>query len=414
MGKVERFKARYIVKGFMQVEGLDFNETFAPTCKPETKRILLALGAQDDLVLHQMDVKSAFLNSPLAETVYMEQREGFSSGDSQVCLLQRSLYGLRQAGRDWYQTLSTFLLDEGFTRSSNDFCLFTTRGTNDAMIYVLFWVDDIIIGFRCQDEVDKLRSRFSERFKMDDRGALFWCLGMQVKQSPGTVTVNQSRYIDNCLERFGLAECKPVGTPADISAQLSKKDCPEAGSAEAVSMKAEDYRGILGSLLYIAKQTRPHILATVRQLSRFLENPGRVHWVAAKMVLRYLKGSKDLELCYTKEAGGVKLYRSADADWAGDLDDRRSTTGYSFHLQKVGAAISWSTKKQPTAAISTSEAEYQAMAAAIQEALYLRSLLDEMGVVIDGPTVIKEQQRLLFVHDEGNKRCNDLCAGLGR
>ena len=147
---------------------------------------------------------------------------------------------------------------------------------------MLVWVDDIIIGCRCQDEVDKLRSRFSERFKMDDRGALFWCLGMQVKQSPGTVTVNQSRYIDNCLERFGLAECKPVGTPADISAQLSKKDCPEAGSAEAVSMKAEDYRGILGSLLYIAKQTRPHNLATVRQLSRFLENPGRVHWVAAK------------------------------------------------------------------------------------------------------------------------------------
>ena len=205
MGQVERFKARYEVKGFMQVEGLDFNETFAPTCKPETKRILLALGAQNDLVLHQMDVKSAFLNSALAETVYMEQPEGFSSGDSQVYLLQRSLYGLRQAGRDWYQTLSTFLLDEGFTRSRNDFCLFTMRGTNDAMIYVLVAVDDIIIGRRCQDEVDKLRSRFSKRFKMDDRGALSWFLGMQVKQSPGTVTVNQSRYIGDCLERFGVA-----------------------------------------------------------------------------------------------------------------------------------------------------------------------------------------------------------------
>ena len=172
MGQVERFKSRYGVKGFMQVEGLDFNETFAPNCKPETKRILLALGAQDDLVRHQMDVKSAFLNSPLAETVYMEQREGFSSGDNQVGLLQLSLYGLQQAGRDWYQTLSTFLLDEGFNRSSNGFCLFTIRGTNDAMIYVLVWVDDIIIGCRCRDEVDKLRSRFSERFKMDDRGAL--------------------------------------------------------------------------------------------------------------------------------------------------------------------------------------------------------------------------------------------------
>ena len=121
----------------MQVEGLDFNETFAPTCKPETKRILLALGAQDDLAFHQMSVKSAFLNTALAETVYMEQPEGFSSGESQKCLHQRSLYGLRQARRDWYQTLSTLLLDEGFNRSSNNFCMFMMRGTEDTMIYVL-------------------------------------------------------------------------------------------------------------------------------------------------------------------------------------------------------------------------------------------------------------------------------------
>ena len=133
----------------------------------------------------QKGCKSAFLNSPLAQTVYMEQPEGFSSGDTQVCLLQRSLYGLRQARRDWYQTLSTLLLDEGFTGSSNNFCVFTMRGTNDAMIYVLVWVDDIIIGCRCQDEVDKLRSRFSERLKMDDRDALSWLLAMQVKHQLG-------------------------------------------------------------------------------------------------------------------------------------------------------------------------------------------------------------------------------------
>ena len=165
------------------------------------------------------------------------------------------------------------------------------------MIYVLVWVDDIIIGCRYQDKVDKLGSRSSERFKMDDRGALSWFLGMQVKQSPGTLTINLFRYINNCLEHFGLTECKSVGTPADISAQLSKKDCPEAGSAEAVSMKAEDYRDIVDSLLYIAKQTRPNILASVTQLSRFTENPRRVHWVAAKRVLCYPKGSKDMELC---------------------------------------------------------------------------------------------------------------------
>ena len=238
--------------------------------------------------------------------------------------------------------------------------------------------NDIIIGCICQDEVDKLRCRLSERFKMGDRGALSWLLAMQAKQSPGTVTANQSRYIADCLERFSLVEGKPVGPTADISAQLSKKGCNEAGSAEEVSMPAEDYRGVVRSLLYIAKQTRPDILATVTQLSPFLENPGRAHWVAAKSGLRYLKESKDLELCYTKKVGGVKLCGFADADWAGDLDDRKSTTGYSFHLQIAGAAISLSTKNQPTAAISTSEAEYQAMAATVQEDLYLRLLVDEI------------------------------------
>ena len=130
----------------------------------------------------------------------------------------------------------------------------------------------------------------------------------------GTVTVNQSHYIDDCLEHFGLAECKPVGISANISGQLSKKDRTEAESPEAVSMKAEDYRGIMSSLLYMVKQTRPNILATVTQLSRFLENPASVHWVDAKRDLRYLNGSKDLELCYNRDADGIILHELADAD----------------------------------------------------------------------------------------------------
>ena len=153
MGQMERFKVRYVMKGFMLVEGLDFNETFAPTCQPETKRILLALGAQDDLVLHQRDVQSDFLISSLAETVYLEQPEMFISGDSQVFLIQRKLYRLEEAERDCYKMLSTFLFDEVFIRSSNNFCLYTMSGTHDAMIYVLVRVDGIIIGCRCQDKL---------------------------------------------------------------------------------------------------------------------------------------------------------------------------------------------------------------------------------------------------------------------
>ena len=153
----------------MQVPGLDFHETCAPTCKPETMRILFTLAAQWGLHLHQMDVKTAYLNSPLSETVYMEQPEGFVEGRDKLCLLQRSLYGLKQAGRDWNQTLSSFLEKAGFSRSKNNCCLFT-KTTGDGICYVLVWVDDIIICCKDENHIAKLRKDFNQRFKMDDRG----------------------------------------------------------------------------------------------------------------------------------------------------------------------------------------------------------------------------------------------------
>ena len=158
-------------------------------------------------------------------------------------------------------------------------------------------------------------------------------------------------------------------------------------------MKGCDYRAIVGCLLYIAKQTRPDILATVSKLSRYLENPGKVHWMAAKRVLRYLKGTRELGLTFRRDADGLQLLGACDADWASDVDNRRSTTGFAFRIQKEGAAISWNSKKQPTAAISSSEAEYQEMAAAVQEVLYLRSLLEEMDVKSEGDTVIQEDNQ---------------------
>ena len=266
-GNIDIFKARYVAKGFMQVPGLDFHETYAPTCKPETMRTLFALAAQWGLELHQMDIKTAYLNSPLTETVYMEQPEGFTEGNDKVCLLQRSVYGLKQAGRDWYQTLSSFLEETGFIRSKNDFCLFTSS-VGDELCYVLLWVDDIIIGCKSKGRINKLRDDFNQRFRLDDRGPLAWFLGMIIKQQSGAVTVSQTQYIDECLRRYGLDDCKPVSSPADVNSSFSKADCPEGGSTEAAEMKGCDYRGIVGCLLYIAKQSRPDILATVSRLSR--------------------------------------------------------------------------------------------------------------------------------------------------
>ena len=198
-----------------------------------------------------------------------------------------------------------------------------------------------------------------------------------------------TRYIDLCLRRYGLDDCKPVSIPADANSSITSVDCPEGDSTEAAEMKSCDYRGIVGCLLYIAKQTRPGILATVSRLSRYLENPGKVHWMASKRLLRYLKGTRELGLSFRPKADGLQLFGACDADWASDVDDRWSTTGFAFIVQKEGAAISWNSKKQPTAAILSSEAEYQAMAAAVQEVLYLRSLLEEMGIKSEGAPVIQ-------------------------
>lgn len=184
-----------------------------------------------------------------------------------------------------------------------------------------------------------------------------------------------------------------MSTPADANSTFNRDDCPSLAPKKKVRLKPLDYRDNFGCCLYIAKQTRPDILATVVKLSRFLDNPGKAHWKAAKRALRYLKGTRQLELAYRKHDADLELTGACDADWASDTDDRRSTTGFAFSLHAEGSSISWNSKKQQTAAISTCEAEYQAMAAAVQEVLYLRSLLCEMGISNNSPTTILEDNQ---------------------
>ena len=203
----------------------------------------------------------------------------------------------------------------------------------DDLCYVLVWVDDIIIGCKNKGRIKKLREDFNQRFRMDDRGPLSWFLGMVIKRQPGAVTVSQTQYNDECLRQFGLDDCKPVSTPADVNNSFSRADCPKDGSTEAAEMEGCDYRAIEGCLLYIAKQTRPDILAIVSKLSRYLENPGKVHWMAAKRVLQYLKGTRELGLTFRRDADGLQLLGACDADWASDVDDRRSPNGFAFRIQ---------------------------------------------------------------------------------
>ncbi|CAB4033849.1 Hypothetical predicted protein [Paramuricea clavata] len=373
-GQVDTLKARYVAKGYAQIEDLDFFDTYAPTCKPETFRILLATAARKDLYLGQMDVKSAYLHSKIEEEIYLEQPEGFvkkaSSGQKLVCKLNKSIYGLKQAAKNWYEALTSLLLKKGFKRSCNDYCLFVRKEENGTFSYSSGWSSDIVVAGATEEAINEIKSMLNENFKMDDRGDLNWFLGMQILLSHDKITVDQTKYIETVLQEFNMSDCKAVATPGEVNLKLVKSN----EGKKLVDPKL--YRSLVGSLLFIGKQTRPDILNIVNQLSRFLDKPDESHWKAAKRVLRYLKGTTDLRLTFLKNSS-CDIVGDSDADWSGDLNDRKSTTGYYFKFEGNGGAISWDVKKQATVALSTAEAEYQAMAAAAQEAIYLRALLKE-------------------------------------
>lgn len=256
-GQVDKYKARYVAKGFAQVEGLDFFETYAPTCKPETFRTLLAVAAQKDLHLGQMNVKSAYLHSPIEEEIYLEQPEGVTkrgeNGQTLVCKLNKSIYGLKQAAKNWYESLANLLIKNGFQRSRNDCCLFVRKEKDGTFSYILVWIDDMIIA-GAPEVVNGNKSMLEKNFKMDDRGELHWFLGMRILRSGDKITVDQEKYIENVLDQFNMSNCKPVATPGEVNLKLAKN------SDEQQLVDEKLYRSLVGSLLYIGKQTRPDIL----------------------------------------------------------------------------------------------------------------------------------------------------------
>ena len=307
--QVEKYKARYVAKGFKRVERLDYFETFAPTCKPETFRILLQLSAKQGHVMHIFDVKSAFLHSPKEEEVYLEQPQEFvkqgSDGEKLVCRPNKSIYGLKQTANKWYKEPANFLLRQGFTRSRNDLCLFA-RAEKEGHTFILIWVD-IIVASRSMTVFSDVKKAVKATFHTEDRGRLQWFLGLRIRREEGKVTVDPERYIETMLEWFQMDQCKPSRTPAELN--LTIQTAPNRD--EEVDQRI--YRSLVGSLLYLAKQTRPDIIFTVNILSRPMKAPNNQHWICGKGLLRCFQGSKVLKLTYTKEAS-YDLVGESDAD----------------------------------------------------------------------------------------------------
>lgn len=375
-GSLDKLKARLVARGFEQLAGVDFHETFSPVVKFTTLRFMFALAATRGWEIQQLDVNNSFLNGDLEETIYMTQPKGFEDPEHPhyVCKLLKSIYGLKQAPRAWYEKLKKCLLQLGFQRSTSDFSLFY-KTTDGALLLILVYVDDILITGDSQPQILEIIKLLNASFALKHPGKVHYFLGIEVSQAHGTYSLNQSQYILELLDKNDLADCNSCATPMTTALKLSK------GQGSPLT-NPTPYRSTVGALQYLTL-TRPDIAFTVNKLSQFLQQPTDTHWMACKHLLRYLKGTHNLALHFTPSSS-LSFSGFADADWASCPDDRRSTGGHCVYFGTN--LIAWASKKQPVVSRSSAESEYRSLANAAAELLWLHSLCSELGVRYTAPS----------------------------
>ena len=384
----ETFKARLVVRGNQQIEGEDYSETFAPVVRFETVRLLISLDAQGLFELHSMDVSTAFLNGFIKEDIYMSVPFGLSM-PNKVCKLHRSLYGLKQSPRMWHNELSSFLLEIGFVRSGYEPCVFIKK-SNKFVSVVAVYVDDLLLGCsRGPHALQELKKAISSKFTVRDLGPVKSFLSINIVKTPEFIKLDQRDKILALLVKYGLSDCKSAPTPLDPGTQLTKDDCPQT-KEEMLAMTRFPYRAIIGSLLFISVCSRPDIAFAVNSLSQFMHNPGMIHWKALQRVLRYLSGTAGYCLKYSRSAA-PKFDAYVDSNWGGDLDNRRSTSG--FIVRVNGSPVQWRSVRQRSVALSTMEAEYMALAEVTKEIIWFRGVLGELDLLSNKPTTVYEDNQ---------------------
>lgn len=385
-GEIEKYKARYVAKGFTQTKGIDYQETFAPVVRLETLRFMLNVAITEELDILHLDVVTAFLYGELHEEVYIAVPEAYQSPQllkmkKPVCRLNKAIYGLKQAGRCWNEKIKKFLLENGFQQSKSDQCLFY-KGDKDSTCYIPVYVDDcLLIGN--QEAIAEMKKIFCSTFKMNDLGQLSALLGINITRTENEITLDQSYYITRIIQKFGMSDCKAVATPMEGSLPPN----PSAPKFEDVNL----FQQAIGSLIYLSKATRPDIAYAVSTVAQSMKNPTEEDWVKVKRIFRYLQGTTNLKLKYKKGRGGMIGY--ADASFAEDKFDRKSISGYAFLAN--GGAVSWRSRKQPIVAISSTEAELIALCSAVQEAIWFKKMSTEIGLLQNPITVREDNQSTL-------------------
>jgi len=381
-------KARLVGKGYTQQLGIDYNETWAAVTRLESVRMTAAVAAKYNLKLWRIDFVGAYLNSLTKEDIYMKQPEGFVEAgyEDYVAKLVHTIYGTMQGAHDWYETLSTTFRELGYTTSRADPCV---RFKEEDGKYTITdtYTDDIFGASRDDEEIKERKDEIGKVWDIKDVGETEYFLGMRVQQDlkSGTIRLTQRPYWEHVLARFHMDKITPRNTPLPIGIILDTNMSPKTDS-EKKEMDDKPYRSILGSVMWGQLATRPDLSFSISLLARFQANPGIEHWKALIHVVGYIKNTLDYGLTYSRDSD-ISPTAFVDADYGGCKDTRRSTSGYVFTM--AGGAVTWSSKRQATVALSTVEAEYVAMSRCAQQMCWIHSWLDEVKVKYSLPGLIK-------------------------
>lgn len=393
--RVERFKARLVARGFSQVLGKDYNETFAPTVRMDTLRLFLAIVAKEDLECSHFDIKNAFTESHLKEEIYLAPPQGVTVRKGHVLHALRSLYGLKQAGRDWSLLLKEELIRMGFVQSLADPCLYICQ---ERKLYLLVYVDDILAASSSQEQIDWFSTQLSARFKTKNLREISKILGIRVirDRKRRTLTLDQEEYLDAALTKFGITHAQYVSKKIPAADYHHLR--PATGDDEMID--TTEYQQAIGSMIHPMVYTRPDIAFVLGRLSQYMAKPAKHHGLALKNLMRYLRSTIKQKICYgpggvqsdiAKEYGlpteTAKVY--TDADWASDRHDRKSISG--GVVMFYGGPISWSSKKQNSVATSSAESEYISMAMFVKQGRWVAQVLKDLGkpeyISTEGDTV---------------------------
>ena len=373
-GTIERYKARLVLKGFRQRHGVDYDKVFAPVVRMSTVRLFFSMVASHDLECHQIDIKNAFVQSTLAEEIYMQQPPSFEDGTGSVLVLNKSLYGLKQAPRVWHQTLTAYLFEIGCTQCQSDGALFTLC-SDGVVVYILLYVDDIQIASEQLSRVTAVKKLLLAKFPGRDLGETQFFLQMSVERDRQRklIVLRQQRHIEKLAEEAGLSDAWPTLIPMITGVYRDT-----LGAAITDPSVITQYRSLLGALMHLANYTRPDIAFAVSYLARFVTSLTTDKFARVSDIIKYLLGTASFGLYLGGSAAGCPIYAFCDADWAACTSSRRSVTGF---VVKCGlGSIVWKSVKQATVSRSTSESEYIAAGDLAKEVQYIHQLARELGL----------------------------------